>query len=189
MIFDIHSFKKEIKAEGAKGDTLLETVSRGEQLELYVTAMEDKPQFIELNWQFAESRDYYVLGDAWERSYGELTFRKLSELNRYLPWYFFATDKETSFGFGVKTQPNAFISFQYTAQGIRALVDCRNGSQGVELKGRKLHLATFVYKQYDSSDIYACLQDYCKTLCDNPILTRERVYGGNNWYYAYGNSS
>ena len=68
MIFDIHSFKKEIKAEGTKGDTLLETVSRGEQLELYVTAMEDKPQFIELNWQFAGSRDYYVLGDAWERS-------------------------------------------------------------------------------------------------------------------------
>ena len=37
--------------------------------------------------------------------------------------------------------------------------------------------------------MYANLHDYCKTLCDNPTLPTERVYGGNNWYYAYGKSS
>ena len=26
-------------------------------------------------------------------------------------------------------------------------------------------------------------------MCDNPILPKEIVYGGNNWYYAYGDSS
>ena len=106
-----------------------------------------------------------------------------------MPWYFIATDKTSSFCFGVKTQPNAFVSFMYSVDGIKALVDCRNGGCGVELGGRKLKLATFVYKKYDSDDVYASLCDYCKTLCDNPILPKERVYGGNNWYYAYGKSS
>ena len=56
------------------------------------------------------------------------------------------------------------------------------------LNGRKICLATFVYKRYDSADVQDCLHDYCKILCPNPILPKEIIYGGNNWYYAYGES-
>lgn len=189
MIFDINNFTQKIICENETKDTVAETVLNGNTLELYVTATDDKLKFIELEWNFESSGDLYVLGDAWERSYGELTFRKLSDSSRYMPWYFIATDKAKSYCFGVKTQPNAFVSFSYTTNGIKALVDCRNGGCSVELGGRKLHLATFVYKKYDSENVYECLSDYCKTLCDNPILPKERIYGGNNWYYAYGKSS
>lgn len=189
MDFNLNDFRKNIICENAVNDTVIETVVDGNTLDLYVTAINDKVKFIELEWNFESDNGIYVLGDAWERSYGELEFRKLSDNGRCMPWYFIATNKTECFCFGVKTQPNAFISFRYTVDGIKATVDCRNGNCGVELGGRKLHLATFVYKNYSSDDVYACLHDYCKILCDNPILPKERIYGGNNWYYAYGKSS
>lgn len=189
MNFDFNTFNKNIICENELKDAVVETVINGDMLDLYITAREDKPKFIELEWYFESDGNLYVLGDAWERSYGELEFMKLSDNERYMPWYFTATDLCNCYCFGVKTQPNAFVSFKYTEIGIKAVVDCRNGGCGVELNGRRLHLATFVYKKYDSGDVYACLGDYCKMLCDNPVLPKERVYGGNNWYYAYGHSS
>lgn len=186
MYFNLNNFSKKIINENGLNDTVVETVINNDTLDLYVTAKNDKVKFIELEWCFDSDEDLYVLGDVWERSYGELEFKKLCDNDRYMPWYFIATDKTKCFCFGVKTQPNAFISFSYTSDGIKALIDCRNGGCGVELNGRKLHIATFVYKKYDSADVYANLHDYCKTLCDNPTLPTERVYGGNNWYYAYG---
>lgn len=188
MYFNLNNFSKKIINENGLNDTVVETVINNDTLDLYVTAKNDKVKFIELEWCFDSDEDLYVLGDVWERSYGELEFKKLCDNDRYMPWYFIATDKTKCFCFGVKTQPNAFISFSYTSDGIKALIDCRNGGCGVELNGRKLHIATFVYKKYDSADVYANLHDYCKTLCDNPTLPTERVYGGNNWYYAYGKS-
>lgn len=189
MIFSLKNFREKIICENEVSDTVVSTVINNGTLDLSVTAKNDRVKFIELEWSFESDKETLVLGDAWERSYGELEFRKLSDNGRLMPWYFIATDKKSCFCFGVKTQPNAFISFTYNENGIKALVDCRNGDSGVELNGRKLHLATFVYKKYDSPDAYACLCDYCKTLCDNPIFPKERVYGGNNWYYAYGKSS
>ena len=188
MLFDLNSFKKNIVCESNVNDAVVETVVNGNELEVYLTAVNDRVKFIEFEWNFESSNDIYVLGDSWERSYADLEFKKLVDNDRTMPWYFIATDKKTSFCFGVKTQPNSFVRFNYTKDGIKALVDCRNGSCGVHLDGRKLCLATFVYKEYDSADIFECLHDYCKTLCPNPILPKEIIYGGNNWYYAYGES-
>ncbi len=189
MNFKLNEFSKNLICEKEYADAKIETVINGNTLELYVTATEDKVKFIELEWRFESNENIFVLGDAWERSYADLEFKKLADNDRYMPWYFIAAEKSSCFCFGVKTQPNAFVSFRYTADGIKAIVDCRNGGCGVELNGRKLHLATFVYKTYESDDVYACLCDYCRTLCDNPILPKEKIYGGNNWYYAYGKSS
>ncbi len=189
MNFDISRFTAKIICEGSACDSLSETKLNGKQLDLYISATKDKPKFIELHWAFETDSEQLVLGDAWERSYGNLEFLRLSDNNRYMPWYFISTDKKESFCFGVKTGANSFVSFRYDTKGITALVDCRNGGNGVHLGGRKVHLATFVYEKYDSGDVFACLKEYCKKLCDNPLLPKERVYGGNNWYYAYGKSS
>lgn len=189
MDFSMNCFRKKIICENGCTDTVAETVVNGNTLELYITATNDRPKFIELEWSTEIDDNSYVLGDVWERSYGDLEFRKLANNDRLMPWYFIVTNKTECFCFGVKTQPNAFISFTCDSKGIKALVDCRNGGCGVELNGRKLHLATFIYKKYNSADVFDCLHDYCKTLCDNPIFPKERVYGGNNWYYAYGKSS
>ncbi len=189
MVFDIQKCTVNILCEEQRSDALVETVVENNGLSLYLTAVKDKVKFIELHWQFASDPGLYVLGDVWERSYGELEFAKLADCTRHFPWYFIATDKKSCFCFGVRTRPNAFVSFRYTTDGITALVDCRNGASGVCLDGRKLHLATFVYEQYASDDVTACLHAYCKKLCPDPILPKEKIYGGNNWYYAYGKSS
>lgn len=189
MKFDISSFTVKITCDDALKDTVVETVPGADSLELHITATEDKPKYIELHWDADTDDELYVLGDEWERSYGNLEFKKLSENNRHMPWYFIATDKKKCFCFGVKTQPNAFVSFRYDKRGITALVDCRNGGNGVHLGGRKLCLCTFISSTYENCEIFDNLRDFCKKMCDSPILPKERVYGGNNWYYAYGKSN
>ncbi len=189
MKFDIKNFTAKIICEGESTDALIETEAREKELDLFITATADKPKFIELYWEADTDEALLVLGDAWERSYGNLQFLPLAENDRWMPWYFIATDKKRSLCFGVKTGCNSFVSFRYDAKGITALVDVRNGGSGVHLGGRRLCLATFICEEYDSGEVFENLTDYCGKLCDNPILPKERIYGGNNWYYAYGKSS
>ncbi len=132
-----------------------------------------------------------MLGDAWERSYGELEFQKLCNAERRMPWYFIATDNQSSFCFGVKTGANSFVSFEYSPKGIKALVDCRNGGCGVDLGGRKLRLATFVYKKYasdingdgklDENDLTALTAKYGE-------VTGTECADNVEVYYRWGNS-
>lgn len=187
--FELNKFDLTVICEEENIDATAKTEINNSQLELYLTANASKPEFIELKWSFKSSDNIFVLGDAWERSYGNLEFLSLYKNDRFMPWYFIATDKNSSFCVGVKTGCNSFVSFRYYSKGITALIDCRNGGSGVHLNGRKIHLATFVYEKYDSGDILFCLKDFCRKLCDNPLLPKERIYGGNNWYYAYGKSS
>lgn len=189
MKFDISKFTAKIICENVPKDALMETEIRENELDLYISAINDNPMFIELHWQAEVNDEIIVLGDAWERSYSNLEFKKICDIDRAMPWYFIATNKKECFCFGVKTQPNAFVSFRYDVNGIHAFIDCRNGGNGVHLGGRKVKLCTFVFSSYDNGEVFDNLRDYCKKLCDSPILPKERVYGGNNWYYAYGKSS
>lgn len=189
MIFSLKDFTYEIICDGNVSDCRLETELNGDRLDLYLTATADRPRYVKLKWSTENTDGFLVLGDTWERSYANLEFLPVEKNNRFMPWYFIATDKKKSMCFGVKTGPNAFVSFRLDKEGLRATVDCRNGGKGVHLNGRRLHLATFIKAEYESGDVYSCLKDYCGLLCDKPLLPKERIYGGNNWYYAYGKSS
>lgn len=187
--FDLNKFCIKLTCQEKNVDAVTETKISKNELDLYLTANVSQPKFIELNWNFESDDNIIILGDAWERSYGDLEFVNIKDNNRYMPWYFLTTNKTDSFCFGVKTQPNAFVSFKYTQNGISALVDCRNGGCGVHLNGRKIHLATFIFKEYRNAEPFLCLCDYCKSLCDDPILPKFKIYGGNDWYYAYGKNN
>ncbi len=189
MNFELKNFTVKIICEGDNTDTVIETELREKEMELFITAESDKPEFVELHWEAEAGEDLLILGDAWERSYGNLQFLPLSENDRWMPWYFIATDKKSCFCLGVKTGCNSFVSFRYDKKGITALMDVRNGGSGVHLSGRRLCLATFICEEYDSGDVIGNLSDYCGKLCEKPLLPKERIYGGNNWYYAYGKSS
>lgn len=189
MTFDISNFSVNIICEDKTTDSVINSTSDENELSVYLTASEDKPKFVEFHWNISQRTDHLVLGDAWERSYGDLEFRHIFDNDRYMPWYFISTNEKECFCFGVKTGANSFVSFRYDTEGITAIIDVRNGGCGVQLKGRKLCLATFVYAYYDNGNVFENLKDYCKKLCPSPLLPNERIYGGNNWYYAYGNSS
>ncbi|MBQ7541195.1 MAG: hypothetical protein IJT44_02775 [Clostridia bacterium] len=186
--FSIGRYAYSLECDGKPTDTSVAFERNGDTLSVFITADSDRPQFVTVKWAFETDEDLYVLGDAWERSYGELCFRKLSENRRAMPWYFAATDRKQTYCFGVKTQPNAFVCFAYDADGITAKIDCRNGGGGVKLGGRTVQLCTFVFVHYFLPP-FESLCAYCRTLCDYPLLPKEKIYGGNDWYYAYGESS
>ena len=187
--FSLEAFEAAVRTESETNDAALKTEINENELTLSLTAEQSFPTFVELRWRFESDGETRVLGDAWERSYGDLEFCPLQKNDRWMPWYFIADAGKTQYCFGVKTQPNAFVSFRYDETGVKALLDCRNGGSGVRLCGRTVKLATFVFCSYNSTDTFGCLCDYCKRLCDAPLLPEEMIYGGNNWYYAYGESS
>lgn len=145
-------------------------------------------QRIRLRWQLALPSDLRYLGDQWERSYGDLAWRSM-EPERILPWYFMATDGSATHACGVKTGPAAFCFWQVDPSGISLWLDVRNGGRGVKLGHRELAVATVVTASYPDVTPFVATTRFCHRLCDKPRLPAAPVYGGNNWYYAYGKSS
>ena len=99
------------------------------------------------------------------------------------------TDGRRTECFGVKVRPAAMCFWQYSAAGITLWLDIRCGGSGVILSGRKVKLCEIVFSEYRDITAFEALKKYYRTLCNDPIFSRNKVYGANNWYYAYGNSS
>lgn len=128
-----------------------------------------------------------ILGDAWERAYANLEW-KMPNINRVMPWYFLADDKEKVYCFGVKTQPNAMCSWQCDETKILLYIDVKNGTLDLSLNGRVLDACTIVNSIY-SEDAIIAAKKFCKLMCDNPRLPNRIIYGGNDWYCNYGDNS
>lgn len=172
---------------GMTGDAVVRLEEGDRSLRVYLTAKAEKPRFITLDWYTETPDGALILGDTWERSYGDLCWEHFSD-SFVAPWYFLCREGEAITAWGVTVRPCAFVSFQVTPTKITALLDVRNGGYGVELGGRELPVAELVSRQYTGA-AYTAVCDFCAVMCRAPLLPAEPVYGGNNWYYAYGNSS
>jgi alpha-galactosidase len=65
----------------------------------------------------------------------------------------------------------------------------RNGGTGVRLGDRVLDVATIVAIEGERGEsAFNCARRLCRAMCEAPKKTG-RVFGVNNWYYAYGVSS
>lgn len=102
---------------------------------------------------------------------------------------FLAKLSEKVLCFGVKVRPSAMCCWQADTKGITLFLDVRCGNTGVQLKGRKLHAAQIVCMESEGADTFETAQEFCKKMCTDPIFPEFPVYGSNNWYYAYGDSS
>ncbi|MBQ1223385.1 MAG: alpha-galactosidase [Oscillospiraceae bacterium] len=157
-------------------------------LDVYLRACESKPRYVCLRWNYRAEEPVSVLGDKWERGYADMTWKSLDGEN-FMPWYFLATNGKDTVGCGVMTRPESFVCFQYDASGVTGWFDVRCGDIGVHLEGREIKIGTVVTREYADTPSFEAACRFCKVLCPDPILPSEPVYGGNNWYYAYGNSS
>lgn len=128
-----------------------------------------------------------ILGDHWERGYGDLEWRGILP-ERVLPWYVLVTDGNDVFGWGVKTQPNALCSFRFEADRLILELDVRCGGDGVLLNGSELPAAALV-EFHSTERPFAAAQAFCRQLCEAPRMPDGPIYGGNDWYSAYGNNS
>lgn len=141
---------------------------------------------IRLRWRAKVPEFWRILNDDWERSYGDLEWRCMSG-DRVLPWYFLAFDGQATHGYGVETGAAAFAFWQVDPDGISLWLDVRNGGSAVQLHGRPLDAATVISDHGAAGEsTFASAQRFCRKLCKSPRLPAAPVYGGNNWYYAYG---
>ena len=158
-------------------------------LRVTLTAPDDGIQRLHLRWRGRLGATRLLLGDAWERAYGDLEWRSFVP-NRVMPWYVAAWDGKLTNCYGVRTGASAFCFWQVDPQGISLWADVRSGSIAIRLGDRELHVCDVVCRagQQDQSP-FAALHRFCRDMCPAPRLPAQPVYGHNDWYYAYGNNS
>lgn len=158
-------------------------------------------KYIRMRWNFTSdekrTEPVRILGDAWERGYGDMEWRGIVT-ERNMPWVCAVSNGSDSNPdvsgrftecFGVMVRPAGFCMWRYDAHGLTLEIDVRNGGSGVILGGRVLDVCEIVFGEYRDMSAFAALRAYYKTLCVDPIFPKHPVYGSNNWYYAYGESS
>ncbi|MHB8128796.1 MAG: alpha-amylase family protein [Mobilitalea sp.] len=177
------------KGEMHYNDIAVETQRKEGNLSVYLTAQTTPVLRIIFTWECTADDSIRILGDAWERGYGDLEWRGIVS-ERIMPWYMMVYESGQSNGYGVKTGANAMCSWQMDGKTITLSMDVRNGGNGVRLKGRRLLVADIVCRKGIMGETaYETTKLFCKQMCEKPRLPRKPVYGSNDWYYAYGNSS
>lgn len=170
------------------GDITLNFEERGGALDVRVSAQTSALRVIRLRWNFRIPSGTRFLGDAWERSYGDLEWRGFSAA-RAMPWYFLAAMGTETTGYGVRVRPNAMCFWQADEAGVTLWLDVRNGGSGVQLAGRDLQACSVVCETYTDMTPFEAARRFCHIMCTDPLLPAEPIYGSNNYYYAYGVSS
>ncbi len=196
------SLKQEFRAaNGRLADVAYRLTLEEERLNVSVCADKTPLCYLRLRWRFtAEERrtdSVRIYGDAWERAGGALEWRGIVP-ERVMPWFMLvsngsAADADVSGrrtdAYGVSVQPNAFCFWQYDASGVTLWIDLRNGGCGVLLNGRILEACTVLFRTYENCSAFSAGEQFCAEMNPAPKLPVKPVYGANNWYYAYGNSS
>ena len=141
---------------------------------------------LHLRWNIAVDASVLILGDAWERSYGDLAWRTFVP-ERAMPWYFATQARDGIHGYGVKTAAGSLCFWQVDREGVSLWLDVSNGGMGVALGQRELHAATVVSRKGASAETpLESVTNFCRVLCPKPRLHNGPVFGSNDWYYAYG---
>jgi alpha-galactosidase len=158
-------------------------------LRISLSAPGSRPTHVRLRWNLPVPPALALLGDHWERSYGDLHWSGLVP-ERVMPWYFLARDADSLHGYGVRTGAAALAFWQVDPAGVSLWLNVCNGGTGVELGDRELAAATVVARRgTPGEDPVAAARGFCAALCDRARPAPPVVCGSNDWYYAYGRGS
>lgn len=172
------------------GSCTVDTAHTARGLSLNLIAPSESVLRVHLRWRVAlPATNLRVLGDAWERSYGNLGWCEVVP-ERPLPWYFLTFDGVRTHGYGVAVGAASLAFWQCDPEGISLWLDVRNGGKGVVLGARTLPLATVIIRAgQDGESPFIAARAFCKLLSPSPKLSAGPIYGSNDWYYAYGNNT
>ncbi len=144
---------------------------------------------IHVRWNYSVRPGLIVLGDAWERSYGDLAWRTMAP-ERVLPWYFATWDQNACHAYGVRTDARALCFWQLDPDGVSLWLNVANGGNGVELGSRRLAMATVLARHgHAGQPAIEALSAFCHALCARPSRPIVPIYGANDWDYSYGRST
>lgn len=172
-----------------KNDIVVATNVRSKALNLVLAAPDTPVKRMHLRWHARLDDVRLILGDAWERAYGDLEWRGWVP-DRVMPWYAVTTDGSRTHAYGVRTGARAFCFWQIDPEGVSLWADVRSGGVGVRLGERALDVCDVVCRagrEHESS--FAALRAFCAQMCAKPRLPAHPVYGSNDWYWAYGKNS
>lgn len=141
-----------------------------------------------LRWNFPMPDDTLFCGDHWERGYGDLEWRGYVP-ERPMPWYFYALCGKVFAGFGVETKPDAFCHFKTDKGGVSLFIDVRSGGRACILSGKEITCCKLICDEYENEELFECEKRFTAKLCSDSLFPDKPIYGFNNWYYAYGDSS
>lgn len=158
-------------------------------LVLTLAALSTPMAVVHVRWRADVDPGLRALGDAWERSYGDLGWRNLIP-ERVMPWYFATYDGLACHGYGVKTDACALCFWQLDPGGVSLWLNVTNGGSGVELGERKLNMATVVTRRgADGEDAMEAIAGLCRAMCARTTRPITPIYGANDWCYSYGQST
>ncbi len=170
-------------------DAEVTTAVRPDGLHIELSAPKAGARYIILRWNGSLPSNWKYLGDAWERSYGELEWGAL-DANREMPWYFLASDDRMTHGYGVKTGSAAMCGWKADTGGVTLTADVRCGGLGVRLGGRRLAVCVVTTRRGRAGETpFQAGRAFCGQMSPAPRLLKQPVYGFNDWYCDYGKNS
>jgi alpha-galactosidase len=174
--------------EWRSGDTVV-TLKEGDgACSITLSAPSIHATHVRLRWKGA-LRNALILGDAWERSYGDLSWDGCHP-EKVLPWYVALSSGESAWAYGVLCGASALAFWQVDPEGLTLWLDVRNGGEGVELGSRSLHLASFTSISGEKEEsTHRMLTRFCAKLSPRPRKMADPLIGTNDWYYAYGHNT
>ena len=172
-----------------EGGLLVTTVPDRRVLRLQLSSPSTAVRRLRLRWRGRLDGVRQLLGDAWERGYGDLEWRGFVP-DRVMPWYFAAFDGRATHGYGVRTSAKAFCFWQADPQGISLWADVRSGGAPIELGSRTLTVCEIVCREGRADEsAFSAVHAFCQEMCPRPKLPSHPIYGSNDWYWAYGKNS
>lgn len=157
--------------------------------EVYVQSPGNPLKGVRLKWKYDTGSYAKVLGDHWERTYGDVGWKAASPAVKD-PWYVLMYDGTNTACFGVKTGTNSICFWNVSRDSLELTMDTHSGGVGVLLGSRRLFAGAIItYISKDGASPYTTATRFCRMMCDKPRLPKQPVYGINDWYAAYGNNS
>jgi alpha-galactosidase len=201
---DLHRAPDSVMVQTAAGDlrltkatggrwtnnaVVVTTTERAGALRVELSAPSLAVSRVRVRWRGDLTAARLILGDAWERGYGDLEWRGWVP-DRVMPWYAATYDGTLTHAYGVRTGARAFCSWLIDPQGITLSADVRSGGSGVQLRERVLGVCDVVCRAgRPGESAFAAIHAFCRAMCATPRLPTQPVYGSNDWYWAYGKNS
>ena len=87
-------------------DIVLKLKQKNNETAVLLSAWKSRPCYIAIRFEKEISAEWRILGDEWERTYGDMAWQPMIPHKR-LPWYFLITKDHRTCGVGVKFRPGA----------------------------------------------------------------------------------
>ena len=102
---------------------------------VFINSPQSALQAVKLTWKYDAAKYKHALGDHWERSYGDLTWKAPAAATHY-PWYVLLHDGTDTAGFGVKTGPSTMCWWEVDGNSLSLVMDTHSGGMPVKLGQR-----------------------------------------------------